>query len=278
MARRVRALLAESGAVGATAFTPDREEDAVEPDGWLAPRRAVSPAEEEEQGGRVIAAGPSPGQHALPSPGIAGWLERRGVRTEAGRRSAVAIGVAMLVAVVAGWWLLAGRPHAGTVPSTPALSLAAPATSASAHLAVRVVVDVVGKVRRPGVYRLPNGSRVDDALAAAGGSLPGVDLSQLNLARKLADGEQVAVGVPGAAAAAGAPGSGDASGAASALIDLNTATAQQLDTLPGVGPVLAQRIVDWRTEHGRFDSVDQLQEVSGIGPSRLADLRSLVTV
>jgi competence protein ComEA len=143
---------------------------------------------------------------------------------------------------------------------------------------VRVVVDVVGKVRRPGVYRLPDGSRVDDALEAAGGALPGVDLSRLNLARKLADGEQVAVGVAGAAEAAGPPRTGAVSGAASGPIDLNTATVQQLDTLPGVGPVLAQRIVDWRTQHGRFDSVDQLQEVTGIGPSRLADIRSLVTV
>ena len=105
-----------------------------------------------------------------------------------------------------------------------------------------------------------------------------VDLSQLNLASKLADGQQVAVGVPGAASAVGVPGTGAASGAASAPIDLNTATVQQLDALPGVGPVLAQRIVDWRTQHGRFESVDQLQEVSGIGPSRLADLRPLVTV
>lgn len=276
MARRVRALLAASGGVGAAEFTPDRGEDAVEPDGWPAPRRPQSAVEEEREVERIISPAASPGQHALPAQGLAGWLERRGVRIEAGRRSAVAIGVAALAAILAGWWLLSGRPHASTLPSSP---LAAPATSASSHPpATRVVVDVVGKVRRPGVYRLPDGSRVDDALEAAGGALPGVDLSQLNLARKLADGEQVAVGVSGAAGAAGPPGTGAASGTASAPIDLNTATVQQLDTLPGVGPVLAQRIVDWRTEHGRFDSVDQLQEVSGIGPSRLADLRALVTV
>jgi competence protein ComEA len=278
VARRVRALLAESGTVGAPAPVRNREEDVVEPDDWLVPRRPASAAEEEPQGGRAIAAGPPPGQHALPAQGLAGWLDRRGVRTEAGRRSAITIGVAALAAVVAGWWLLAGRPHASTEPSSPAPSLAAPAASATSHAASRVVVDVVGKVRRPGVYRLLDGSRVDDALAAAGGALPGVDLSQLNLARKLADGEQVAVGISGAAGALGPAGTGEASGAASALIDLNTATVQQLDTLPGVGPVLAQRIVGWRTEHGRFDSVDQLQEVTGIGPSRLADLRPLVTV
>jgi competence protein ComEA len=271
----VRALLAASGA---PAFAPDREEDDVEPDGWLAPRGLQTAPEEGPAVERVISPAGPPGQHALPAQGLAGWLERRGIRTEAGRRSAVAIGVAALAAVVLGWWLLGGRPHASAAASSPALSLAAPATSASSHPAVRVVIDVVGKVRRPGVYRLPDGSRVDDALEAAGGALPGVDLSQLNLARKLGDGEQVAVGVSGAGGAVGPPGTGAASGAAPAQIDLNTATAEQLDTLPGVGPVLAQRIVDWRSEHGRFDSVDQLQEVSGIGPSRLADLRSLVTV
>lgn len=250
----------------------------MEPDGWLAPRGPQTALEEGPEVERVISPAGSPGQHALPAQGLAGWLERRGIRTEGGRRSAVAIGVAALAAILLGWWLLGGRPHASAAPSSPALSLAAPATSASSHPAVRVVIDVVGKVRHPGVYRLPDGSRVDDALEAAGGALPGVDLSQLNLARKLGDGEQVAVGVSGAGGAVGPPGTGAGSGAAPAQIDLNTATAEQLDTLPGVGPVLAQRIVDWRTEHGRFDSVDQLQEVSGIGPSRLADLQPLVTV
>lgn len=145
------------------------------------------------------------------------------------------------------------------------------------------MVDVVGKVRRPGVFRLPDGARVDDALHAAGGALPGVDLSSLNLARKLGDGEQIAVGVPGAgppAPAAGAPaaGAGPSGASTSSPIDLNTATLEQLDTLPGVGPVLAQRILDWRTAHGRFDTVDQLRDVTGIGDSRYADLKPLVTV
>ncbi len=123
--------------------------------------------------------------------------------------------------------------------------------------------------------------------AEAGGPLPGVDLNSLNLARKVADGEQIAVGVPAAApgrcrpardgrvapvARVGRPRAG------SGPIDLNTATPEQLDALPGVGPVLAQRIVDWRTAHGRFDSIDQLREVSGIGPSKFDDIRALVTV
>jgi competence protein ComEA len=202
------------------------------------------------------------------------------------------VGLAVVVAaVVAGWWLLSGQPQPIAVSSSPArLTSAGPGSGSgsasgsragSGSPAGRLVVDVVGKVRRPGVYRLAEGARVDDALRAAGGALPRVDLSGLNLARKLADGEQIAVGVPspvGGGMAAPSSASAPGSGAASAPIDLNTATVEQLDTLPGVGPVLAQRIVDWRTAHGSFESVDQLGDVDGIGPSRLADLRPLVTV
>ena len=143
-----------------------------------------------------------------------------------------------------------------------------------------MVVDVVGKVRHPGVYRLRGGARVGDALRAAGGPLPAVDLSSLNRARKLSDGEQIAVGVTGAPAAGPSMPAGAAPGSASgsAPVDLNTASLEQLDGLPGVGPVLAQRIVDWRTAHGQFASVDQLREVSGIGPSKFDDIRGLVTV
>ena len=198
------------------------------------------------------------------------------------------MGVAALIAaVVAGWWVLSSRPHAVAVSSS-APSAAPTASSSGARSATpssRLVVDVVGKVHHPGVYQLPDGARVDDALHAAGGALPGVDLSPLNLARKLSDGEQIAVGVPGAGPAPGAPaagapaaGTGPAAASTSSPVDLNTATLAQLDTLPGVGPVLAQRIVDWRTAHGRFDSVDQLRDVTGIGDSRFADLKPLVTV
>ena len=120
---------------------------------------------------------------------------------------------------------------------------------------------VAGKVRHAGLVHLPLGSRVDDAVRAAGGPLPGVDPGLLNLARKLVDGEQVLVGVPTPGvlpgAAAGPAGSG--------LLDLNAAGAGDLEGLPGIGPVLAQKILDWRTEHGRFASVDQLREVPGIG-------------
>ena len=128
-----------------------------------------------------------------------------------------------------------------------------------------------------------NQPRVTDVLKAAGGPLPGADIGMLNLARKVADGELVTVGMPAAAPAGSgstgeAPPAGDAAGGPTAPIDLNTATLAELDTLPGVGPVLAQRILDWRTEHGQFATVDQLSDVPGIGDARLAQLRDLVQV
>lgn len=144
----------------------------------------------------------------------------------------------------------------------------------------RIVVDVSGKVRRPGIHRLPSGSRVTDALQAAGGVRPGVDLDGLNRARVLVDGEQILVGVPpGTVAAGGTGGAGPgptATGAATGPVSLSSATADQLETLPGVGPVLAQHIVDYRTQHGGFRSVDELREVTGIGDRRFADLQPLV--
>ncbi|MEU0946325.1 ComEA family DNA-binding protein [Streptomyces canus] len=142
-----------------------------------------------------------------------------------------------------------------------------------------IVVDVGGKVREPGIQRLPSGSRVADALKAAGGVRPGTNTDTLNRARFLVDGEQVIVGGPPAPAPAAAPGgsvTGGPAGTAAAPVSLNTATVDQLDTLPGVGPVLAQHIVDYRTRHGGFRSVDELREVNGIGDRRFADLRNLV--
>ncbi|MCF1596327.1 helix-hairpin-helix domain-containing protein [Streptomyces muensis] len=146
--------------------------------------------------------------------------------------------------------------------------------------APEIVVDVSGKVREPGIHRLPAGSRVADALRVAGGVRPGTNTDSLNRARFLVDGEQVIVGapaaVPGAAAGTGAGTSGVAGAAPTAPVSLNTATSDQLDTLPGVGPVLAQHIIDYRTQHGGFRSVDELREVNGIGDRRFADLRNLV--
>ncbi|MEU5222721.1 ComEA family DNA-binding protein [Streptomyces toyocaensis] len=143
--------------------------------------------------------------------------------------------------------------------------------------APRIVVDVSGKVREPGIHRLPAGSRVEDALRAAGGVRPGTRTDTLNRARFLVDGEQVVVGGPAPAAAAPGGGTGTAAGAGpTAPVSLNTATLDQLDALPGVGPVLAQHIVDHRTRNGGFRSVDELREVNGIGDRRFADLRNLV--
>ena len=164
--------------------------------------------------------------------------------------------------------------------SSPAASV--PSSVAGSAVSI-VVVDIVGKVRHPGVYRLRADSRVGDALRAAGGAQVRVDLSSQNRARKLNDGEQNAVGVTGAPAAGGpsvpaGPGGSPGSASGAAPVDLNTASLEQLDGLPGVGPVLAQRILDWRAAHGRFASVDQLREVSGIGPSKFDDIRGLVTV
>jgi competence protein ComEA len=141
-----------------------------------------------------------------------------------------------------------------------------------------IVVDVSGKVRRPGIHRLPAGSRVVDALNAAGGVRPGTDISGLNRARFLVDGEQVVVGAAAPAPGSGAGGApvGAAAAGPVAPVSLNSATVEQLDTLPGVGPVLAQHIVDYRMQHGGFRSVDELREVNGIGDRRFADLRNLV--
>jgi competence protein ComEA len=143
------------------------------------------------------------------------------------------------------------------------------------------VVDVAGRVRHPGIVELPAGSRVVDALEAAGGPRPGVRTAQLNLARPLVDGEQVMVGfhVPAIGAVTAPPPAGvTASGPAPASVDINTATESELETLPGIGPVTAQSILDWRRQNGSFASVDQLLDVSGIGEATLADLKPYVHV
>jgi competence protein ComEA len=142
----------------------------------------------------------------------------------------------------------------------------------------RVAVHVAGRVRRPGLVQLPAGSRVQDAIRAAGGSTSGADLDAVNLARKLADGEQVFVPGPGDPPPPPAPGAGpDSSAAPSAPLDLNSATLEQLDALPGVGEVTAGRIIAYRSAHP-FTAVDELLEVPGIGQRRFEQLKDLVTV
>ncbi|WP_338676625.1 ComEA family DNA-binding protein [Streptomyces sp. SCSIO 30461] len=147
--------------------------------------------------------------------------------------------------------------------------------------ASRIVVDVSGKVHRPGVLQLPAGSRVADALRAAGGVKSGTDLTGLNRARLLIDGEQVVVGAtpPPGLPASGQPrlaAGGTPGGPGAGPLSLNSATVEQLDGLPGVGPVLARHIVDYRIEHAGFRSVDELREVKGIGDRRFAELSTLV--
>jgi competence protein ComEA len=171
----------------------------------------------------------------------------------------------------------------GTAPSGLAVG-AASATGVSgagaSPASAQVVVDVAGKVRRPGVYRLPVGDRVDDAIDAAGGARRGVDLSALNLAAVLVDGQQVLVGVAGGAVPVGAaPPTEEPSAAASiAPVSINTGTLEQLETLPRVGPVTAQKILDYRSAHGSFTSIDQLKDISGIGDVTYAGLAPLVTL
>lgn len=176
--------------------------------------------------------------------------------------------------------LVAATGAATASPTPSGVTSQAPTATGSS----RVAVHVVGQVRRPGVVTLPTGARVQQALAAAGGALGTADLAKVNLARPLVDGEQVVVPRPGEAAApAGGPlrsGPGVPGGAGTVgiPIDLNTAGLVELDSLPGVGPVLAQRIVDWRAQNGRFTSVEELGEVSGIGDAVLGALRALVRV
>jgi competence protein ComEA len=193
-------------------------------------------------------------------------------------RSTALVGVCLALAAL----VLVGQrlAHAGAaaepeVVATPLEQVAAPPARAA------MLVHVVGKVRRPGLYRLRDGARIADAVRRAGGARRGADLSALNLAAPLVDGIQVvvpgrtAVGTTGTAGSA-ASGSG-AIGAAGPLVSLSSATIDELDELPGIGPVTAQKIVDFRTEHGPFASVDDLDAVPGIGPTRIEQLRDLVT-
>ncbi|WP_413115338.1 helix-hairpin-helix domain-containing protein [Streptomyces sp. CY1] len=236
------------------------------------------------------------------------WLQ---LRCGMELRTVAALAVALLAAVAfAAYHFWTGRPQTVRAPDPepPRAAPSEPGPMPRGRLTPSgggrtVVVDVTGKVRRPGLRKLPPGARVADALEAAGGVRPGADLSGLNRARPLVDGEQIVVGAPaggspapGAAAdpAAGAPNAPNdpnaphdpnvanganpsaGPGVPGGSVSLNSATAEQLDTLPGVGPVLARHIIDYRTQHGGFRSIDELREVNGIGERRFADLRPLV--
>ena len=229
------------------------------------------------------AVGPLPGlgRHALPERQRSTWrLDAAAARGLISLALAALLGA--LIVVIAGWprgdaapRVEAAREGNGT-PVRNVLAQPSPSSSTSGV----VVVDVDGAVRHPGVVELPGGSRVVDAIDAAGGVKPKGDTGALNLAQVLLDGEQVVV--PNVAAAAGpveqgavaspTPGVAPTTG----MVNLNTATEVELETLPGIGPVLAAAIVEWRTQNGGFTSIEQLQDVSGIGPSTFADLAPLV--
>lgn len=241
---------------------------------------------------------PVPGRHAarrpVPRPT---WLTRIPVE-RVGLRAHHLVWVGLVAAsalALSAWWVVQAREVAVVAPvSAPVATEGAtelvtlPPTGGStagatppdgAAAAGEVVVDVAGKVRRPGIVVLPVGSRVVDALEAAGGARRGVDLQPLNLARLLVDGEQIVVGAAAPAPPAGAvAGAGPTGSAPAGLVNLNTATPAELEALPGVGPVTAAAIVEWRTRHGGFTSVEDLLEVHGIGEVTLERLAALVTV
>jgi competence protein ComEA len=179
-------------------------------------------------------------------------------------------GGAVAVAVVL---VLAVRHFGGaSSAAAPAVSpIRTPSRPAAAKL---LVVDVAGAVRHPGLYRLRAGSRVQDAVMAAGGGTRKAQLDAVNLAAPIADGEQIVV--PGSGAGGVAADSSPAGSSPSAPLDLNSATLEQLEALPGIGPVTAQKILDYRQQHGAFHSVSELEGVSGIGPSHMAQLKGLV--
>jgi competence protein ComEA len=175
----------------------------------------------------------------------------------------------LAVLLVSGYLL--SRHHAGT--AVPTAAAPAPLAAAASPTAATIVVDVGGRVRHPGLVTLPVGARVADAIAAAGGALRPADIATIDLAAHVTDGQLLLIGVPGAAGT----GSAAAPGVGGGPVDLNRATVEQLDALPGVGPVLAARIVAWREAHGGFRSVEDLQQVPGIGARKFADLKSLVS-
>jgi competence protein ComEA len=176
-------------------------------------------------------------------------------------------GAAVLLALLVVAGKVLARAGAATAEPPPAL------VQAAAPVAEELVVHVAGAVRRPGLYELPEGSRVSDAVARAGGATRKADTAAVNLAAPLADGIQVLI----PSRVAGAAGAAAAAGGAAARVSLSSATLAELDALPGVGPVTAQKIVDYRAQHGGFGSVDDLDSIPGIGPARIEQLRDLVT-
>lgn len=225
-----------------------------------------------------------------------GWLAA--ARADPGRAGAIALGIVGVVAVLVTVFTLVRDKtppvSSAKLPPVEMVSTAQPTPSTPAPEGP-VIVSVVGLVHKPGLVTLSSGARIADAVSAAGGALDGADLIGLNMARRVADGEQIIVGIaappgepttmgssvasePTSAQSPDTPAAADGTSAPDGPIDLNSATEEQLDALPGVGPVTAAAIVAWRTANGSFTSVDQLAEVDGIGPARLEKLRAQVHV
>jgi competence protein ComEA len=229
------------------------------------------------------------------SGGAAGWFAT--VRADPGRAGVIGLGIVGAVAVLVTVFTLMRDDGpaimSAKLPPVQMVSSSLPVPPSTAP-GGPVIVSIVGLVHQPGLVTLDAGARIADALAAAGGPLDGADLVGLNMARRVGDGEQIVVGIsspPGAAPGMGSsitspPGAappsasitGEKTAAPEGLVNLNTATVEQLDALPGVGPVTATAIIAWRDANGSFAGVDQLGEVDGIGPARLEKLRALVRV
>jgi competence protein ComEA len=200
------------------------------------------------------------------------WL-RELTTTPSGRALLSLAGVCALCLAMTAWVLL-HRPAATAATSYPPVTTTLPPMITPT--AAGIIVDVGGRVRHPGLVTLSPGARIADAIEAAGGALRPRDVALVDLAAHVNDGELLLIGVDGAPA--GGQGTSGAAADDDAPVNLNTASIDQLDELPGIGPVLAERILDWRTDNGGFHAVEDLDQVSGIGPSLLADLTPLVTV
>jgi competence protein ComEA len=273
------------------AFLTSGERDAVPPDTPAAPEWLAEPSGTVLDGDTTWSAERRRGGFSLPDR----WRDARFDPGRSGALVLIVVGIVVATATMLG--VRSDRPEIQAVPSlpaagvhflTPAPATTTPSAATSAPApAEEIVVSVVGLVASAGLVRLPPGSRVADALAAAGGVRDGGDTLGLNLAQRLSDGDQVLVGAattqapPSAVggASAGSPGTaGAAAATGGGLVNLNTATETELDALPGVGPVTAAAIVAWRTTNGKFTDISQLGEVDGIGPVRLEKLRGQVTL
>jgi len=315
VARRLELLSTELAAVrggpspgpGGVAATRPRGADSWSPQGHtrirVVPDLVPDAESEDDAAPRPPSIARLPGRHASRRTSGSGRSAR--LPDQLLGRMALGPGQLAVVAVVAAvglavtcWWLVRSAGHQVAAPvalTSPAAALASPSGASASAVseaaqsgvpavagapagATKVVVDVTGRVRRPGIVVLRQGARVVDALRAAGGARPGVALASLNLARVLTDGEQIVVGRPPPASVPSVPASVASGPPGAALVNLNTADETARDSLPAVGPVTAQAILAYRTEHGGFTSVDQLLDVDGIGDATLAQVAPYVTV